>query len=227
MTETYGDWETPAGGPTRQDTDLARRDAVRRDLDRLRDEVARIEAQVSGAAAIEVPARLLLLYNLVAGLSAGCVAAAGSLLFNIVGALVVNQHPLEIIRVYLTIPIGERALALQTGPWLAAGVCLYLAIGAVYGIPFRLVLAGPFSQAPTIWRLLAATIMGLVLWVLDHYLILGLLQPLTGEPHLHDLRPAWLAALTHVVFAWTILLFERRVRLAGPVDTAAGAGDLD
>ena len=73
----------------------------------------------------------------------GAVAAMSSLLFNIVGALVFGKHPLELIRVYLTFPMGAQALdydAVDNGMILAIGCCLYLATGMLYGIVFQLVL---------------------------------------------------------------------------------------
>jgi hypothetical protein len=223
MTETYGDWETPGDGPTRQRDDLARRDTLRRDLSRLYEEMARLEDEIELGSRLGVPERLVFLYNLLAGLAAGFAGATGSLLFNILGSLLVGRHPLEIIRILLTFPLGTRALQLETGPGLAAGLCLYLLAGSLIGVAFHAVLSGVFAQAPGVWRLLAVTSMGLALWVVDFYVILGWLQPLfTGDPHITDLWPAWLAALSHLVYAWMVLLFERRVRHGQPDGPASG-----
>ncbi len=66
-----------------------------------------------------------------------------SLLVNIVGALMVGKQPLELIRVYLTFPMGEQALdfsAVDNGLILAVGCCLYVATGMLYGILFQIVL---------------------------------------------------------------------------------------
>lgn len=217
MTETYGDWETPGSGPTRQSDDLARRDTLRRDLSRLYEEMARLEDEYSIGDSPWLPERLLFLYNILAGLAAGCVGATGSLLFNIFGSLLTGHHPLEIIRIYLTFPLGLPALHLETGPILAAGTCVYLLAGSLFGIAFHAVLSGVFAQAPGIWRILAASAMGLTLWVVNFYVVLGWLHLLlTGNSHITSLWPAWLAAMTHLVYAWTLLLFERRVRHAGP-----------
>lgn len=51
-------------------------------------------------------------YYATTGFMLGAVAAMSSLLFNIVGALVFGKHPLELIRVYLTFPMGGQALRL-------------------------------------------------------------------------------------------------------------------
>ena len=82
-------------------------------------------------------------YYATTGFMLGGVAAMSSLLFNIVGALLFGKHPLELIRVYLTFPLGEQALdydAVDNGLILAIGCCLYLATGMLYGILFQIVL---------------------------------------------------------------------------------------
>ena len=40
----------------------------------------------------------------------GSIAAVASLMFNVVGAAIAGLHPLHIIKVYLTFPLGARAL---------------------------------------------------------------------------------------------------------------------
>jgi hypothetical protein len=142
----------------------------------------------------------------------GLCGAATSLLFNVVGSLVVGQHPLELIRIYLTFPLGESALKLnteQSGLVLAIGCCLYLATGMVLGVPFQVVLTRYLSTASTILRLGAVTAMALALWLVNFYLILSWLQPLlfTGR-WIVELVPWWIGALTHLVFGWTMLLAQ-------------------
>ena len=90
-------------------------------------------------------------YYATAGFLLGSVGAMASLLFNIIGAPIAGKSPLELIRIYLTFPLGEQALLLaepgragQTvsdGMILAFGCCLFLFTGMLLGIPFQLVLA--------------------------------------------------------------------------------------
>ena len=47
------------------------------------------------------------------GFMLGMFAAISSLLFNVVGATLFGLHPLQLIRVYLTFPLGEEALSLD------------------------------------------------------------------------------------------------------------------
>ena len=65
------------------------------------------------------------------GFMLGMFAAISSLLFNVVGATVFGLHPLQLIRVYLTFPLGEEALSLESGLTLAIGCCLYIFTGAL------------------------------------------------------------------------------------------------
>lgn len=217
MTETLGDWEQPGRGPHPGDA-VARRDARRRELERLYDEVDRIEAEL-GIASLPLPAwagRRPASFVL-AGLLVGFVGAAASLLFHMVGALAMQNNPLQVVRIYLTLLRGERALANDTGRWLALGTCLYLLGGACYGILFHQVLGRWFPQAPGIWRLLVSSAMGVMIWLVNFYLLLSWLQPLlTGGPSVLQLIPFWLAALTHLVFAWTIFFMEEWGRPGHP-----------
>ena len=79
-------------------------------------------------------------YYATTGFMLGIFGAMSSLLFNIVGSALVGQHPLELIRVYLTFPLGDRALQLDSGLALAIGCCLYLGTGMLLGIPVYLAL---------------------------------------------------------------------------------------
>ncbi|NIW75636.1 MAG: hypothetical protein GWN08_10365, partial [Gemmatimonadetes bacterium] len=51
-----------------------------------------------------------------------------------------GQPSMQLIRVYLTFPMGERALSASEGLALSVGSGLYLITGAILGIGFHLVL---------------------------------------------------------------------------------------
>jgi hypothetical protein len=58
-------------------------------------------------------------------------------------------------------------------------------------------------------KFVVATIMGLGVWVVNFYLILSWLQPLLlGDNWIVRLVPVWVGALTHLSFAWTMLVGE-------------------
>lgn len=149
------------------------------------------------------------MFHVMAGMILGLIGAGASLLFNVVGSLTVGQHPLQLIRIYLTFPLGQEALTLDSGIALATGCCLYLATGAVFGITLHLILSRFFTDASTTKRYLVATFMGIALWLVNYYGILSWLQPLLfNGSWIVQLVPWWVAALTHLVFAWTLLAVD-------------------
>ena len=123
-----------------------------RNLQKLRADAAQLEAEIAAEISDKPawpPKSYYTTYHLLAGMVLGFIGAATSLLFNIVGATMLGKHPLELIRVYLTFPLGERALELESGFVLAAGCCLYLGTGMFGGIPFHLILSRFFDKAST------------------------------------------------------------------------------
>jgi len=187
------------------------RETKLRELDQLRSNVQRLEAELAQEAAAgqwPVPTYYTA-YHVLAGFVLGMFGAMTSLLFNIVGSVLVGQHPLQLIRVYLTFPLGETALKVETGLSLAIGCCLYLGTGAVLGIPFHLVLSRWFATASFGMRWLAVSVLALAVWLVNFYGILIWLQPLLFQGRwIVDDIPWWVAALTHLVFGWTILLAQ-------------------
>jgi hypothetical protein len=187
------------------------RDAKMRELEQLRQTVLRLEAEVAHeqAAAEWPPRSYYTTYHVLAGFVLGMFGAATSLLFNIVGSLLVGQHPLQLIRVYLTFPLGESALRVDEGLTLAIGCCLYLATGMLLGIPFHLVLSRWVPRSSFTIRLGVVSALSLGLWLFNFYGVLSWLQPLLfGGRWIVQEIPWWVAALTHLVFGWTMLLVQ-------------------
>lgn len=144
------------------------------------------------------------------GFMLGMFAAAASLIFNIIGSLLVGQHPLELIRVYLTFPMGAEALdydAVNNGLALAIGCCLYLGTGALLGVPFYLVLTRFTADGTWTRRLVVVSALAIGVWLVNFYGILSWLQPLLfGGNWIVERVPWWVGALTHLVFGWTMVL---------------------
>jgi hypothetical protein len=192
------------------DRDLA---VLQRELAELRTRVAQLEAETSAA---EPPNRewtrgFYLTYYATAGFFLGMLGALASLLFNFVGSLLVGQHPLQLIRVYLTFGMGERALNLQLdkdgGLTLIIGCCLYIATGMVLGSLFQVVLSRVADADDVIKRLLIASILALAVWLVNYYFLISWLQPLLfGGNWILTQIPWWVAALTHLIFGWTMAL---------------------
>jgi len=148
------------------------------------------------------------------GVLGGCVAGCTSLLLNVVGSAAwpaiagEAQHPLRLIQVFLTFPLGAEALDIDTGWTLALGCLLYLATGAFYGMIVELMVEYLLPHLALLGRMVVFSAIALVLWVINFYAILSWLQPLLfGGRWILDLIPWWVAAATHVVFGITLALF--------------------
>jgi hypothetical protein len=169
--------------------------AKREELEQLRarveelEEIIRAEAQRGWQATSYYSA-----YYATSGFLLGIFAAIVSLLFNIVGATIAGKSPLELIRIYLTFPLGEQALrltqagqdvyAVGDGVILAIGCCLYLGTGMLLGIPVYMALTRFAARGGLVMRLLVASVVALAIWAINFYGILSWLQPMLigGEP---------------------------------------------
>ena len=186
------------------------------ELARLKAQVSALEHEMSGSAtpvADWTPKGYYTTYHILAGMVLGLAAAAASLVFNVVGAAMVGRHPLELIRVYLTFPMGAKALTLQAdqdgGFLLAAGCCLYLVTGMFGGIPFHLILSRFFGNAPFGKRFVVTTILAIGVWLVNFYGLIAWIQPLLiGGKWILEQIPVYVAIATHVVFGWTMLAMD-------------------
>jgi hypothetical protein len=199
-------WSDPAAG---------NREAKLQELANLRRRVADLEAELDRDQSANGgwTHKYYTGYYATAGFMLGMIGALASLMFNIVGSLMWQrlgghaQHPLRLIQVYLTFPLGAAALQIDNGMTLAVGCCLYLATGMVYGVLFHLVLTRLTANARFVDRFVVVSILALAVWLVNFYGILSWLQPLLlGGNWIVELVPWWVAALTHLVFGWTMLL---------------------
>ncbi|GJM25371.1 MAG: hypothetical protein DHS20C16_17860 [Phycisphaerae bacterium] len=182
------------------------------EINELKQRLMRLESEVHGDGTGErwTPPKFYFAYELMGGMTLGLVAAGASLLFNIIGASMTGKHPLELIRVYLTFPMGEKALTLESDFALAAGVCLYLLTGMIGGIPIHMILSRYFANAAFGMRFVVATFLGVGVWLVNFYGIIAWLQPkLIGGNWILDNIPIWVAVATHLVFAWTMLVMGK------------------
>jgi hypothetical protein len=180
-----------------------------RELEEARRRVERLEAELAERQADWPPRSYYVTYHVLAGCVLGMFGAATSLLFNVVGSLLVQQHPLHLIQVYLTFPLGSTALSVDDGLTLAIGCCLYLGTGMVLGVPIYLVLSRWFATARFIHRFLVVSALALAVWLFNYYGVLSWLQPLLfGGRWIVEQIPWWVAALTHLVFGWTMVLVQ-------------------
>jgi len=147
------------------------------------------------------------------GLWLGGIAGCTSLVLNVIGSTLWPamsgelQHPLRIIQVYLTFPLGESALQLNSGVLLSLGCLLYLGTGMLYGMLFELAISYFLPRAGVGMRLVSCSILAILIWSLNFFGLLIWVQPLLfGGRWIIDLIPWWVAALTHLVFGWTMAL---------------------
>jgi hypothetical protein len=184
----------------------------RRELANLTEQARKLEAELAVEEAVEPfePSGYYAAYYATTGFMLGIFGAMSSLLFNVIGSVLVGQYPLELIRVYLTFPLGDRALELDSGLALAIGCCLYLVTGMFLGIPVYLALTMWTANASIGKRIVVASIVSLIIWLVMYYGILSWLQPavvhMNPQNYIIHRVPPWVALLTHLVFGWTMVL---------------------
>jgi hypothetical protein len=189
-------------------------EALKARVQQLEADLHEVEAQTPWQPTGSYPA-----YHATTGFLLGGLASGAALLVNVIGAPIAGKHPLQLIRVYLTFPLGEKALALadpanpsqsvSDGMILAFGCCLFIATGMLLGMPLQLLLSRFNGKATLMKRLAIASGLALVLWIFNFYAILSWLQPLLfGGNWIVDTNylPLWVAAGTHLVFGWTMAL---------------------
>ena len=152
-----------------------------------------------------------LTYYATSGFFLGMIAALASLVFNIVGASAAGKDPLQLIRVYLTFGMGERALdpAFDNGLALAMGCVLYIATGMLLGILFQVLLGWLVPRASVAGRLALASVIPTGIWLVNFYVLISWMQPLLfGGNWIIDNQelPWWVALATHLVFGWAMAL---------------------
>jgi len=171
--------------------------------------IRKLKAEEAETQSVWPPPGYYLLWHVVIGMVLGGIGATVSLLANALGAPLFGERSLQLIRVYLTFPMGARALEAETGLVVFVGVCLYLGTGAILGVGFHLLMSTIFATASSVKRFVISTLIGLALWIVNYYLILSWLQPmLQGDNWIVRLIPFWVAALTHLAFVWTMFLGE-------------------
>lgn len=194
---------------------------IRREIEQLQNRVHELEGELSSLDGGQdwLPKGFYGDYHATTGFMLGIFGGVVSLLVNVIGAPLADKNPLEIIRIYLTFPMGEKALQLtqaaesvyviDDGVILAIGCCMYLATGMFLGIPFQMFFARFAARGSLVSRLVIATVLSLLIWVVNFYAILSWLQPaLFGGNWIVDssILPWWVAAVTHLVFGWTMAI---------------------
>ena len=146
-------------------------------------------------------------YFATAGFFLGGAAALTSLMFNIIGSAIAGDPPLQIVQIYLTFPLGEKALTMDSGIALAVGCCLYIGTGMVLGVPFHLLLTRFTQKSKLVTRIVFGSVLAISMWLVHYYAVLAWLQPQLFDGNwIVEKIPWWVAAATHLVFGWTMVL---------------------
>jgi hypothetical protein len=154
------------------------------------------------------PVGFYLTFYIVAGTTIGILGSLASFIFNVVGSLLVNQDPLRILRVYGTVFLGPKALTTDDLNFFMLVAVVHFSVGAIAGAVFH-VLVNRFVPARTGLQIVLGALYGLVMWVVNFYVVIAWLQPrLFGEAYVLELMPIWIAALTHVVYGLTLGLLQ-------------------
>lgn len=144
--------------------------------------------------------------DMLAGYVLGALAAAVSLLANVVGATATGRHPLELIRAYLTFPFGPGMMHTDNVLLLALGCGLYVGTGMLLGLVFQYLLSRKLAGDSALARFVAVSGLSLVVWLVSFYGVLWWLQhTLFGGSWVVDQVPWWVGALTNLAFGWTML----------------------
>jgi hypothetical protein len=181
--------------------------AKQRELTDLRTRLNELERELHAAPPHWQASEFYIAYYATTGFLLGIFGAMASLMFNVIGSAFFQQHPLRLIQVYLTFPLGERALTLNDGLTLTIGCCLYLGTGMLLGAPFHVLLARFTNGKPFLVRAMGASLLAISMWIGHFYLILSWLQPLLfGGNWIVEQVPWWVGAATHLVYGWTMAI---------------------
>lgn len=188
------------------------RQQIEREIEEHRLAIIRLEEELvtlPAPAAPWPPPGFYATFYLIAGLMLGTMGALNSFLFNVVGSFVVNQDPMQILRVLGTFFIGKEALTTDDMTFLMLVMLTHLSVGAAAGALFHLVLNLFWPNLPVFRLLLVSAGFGVALWLVSFYGVISWLQPLlVGEAFILHMIPFWVALLTHIVYGLTLGLLQ-------------------
>lgn len=185
------------------------REELHAEIAKHRDAIARLEArleQIEGPKPPDPwpPEGFYLTYYVVAGLMLGVLGSLVSFGANVVGSILLEQDPLLFLRVYGTVFLGKEALVTQDLNFFMLVAVVHFSVGAVAGAVFHVLVSLYTPERAAITIALGAAY-GLLIWVVNFYVVIEWLQTsLYGEAYVLQLMPAWVAALTHMLYGVTL-----------------------
>jgi hypothetical protein len=184
---------------------MASRDDITHEIERHRGAIADLEAQLGTHGERSwPPAGFYLTFYIVAGTTIGILGSAVSFLFHIIGSLLVKQDPLLFLRVYGTVFLGAKALTTDDHTFFMLVAIVHFCVGATAGAVFHVLVNRFVPERPALQVALGCGY-GLLMWVVNFYVVIAWLQPrLVGQAYVLELMPAWVAALTHLIYGLCI-----------------------
>jgi cytochrome c oxidase cbb3-type subunit 2 len=185
------------------------RQDILREIEAHRAAITALEGQLGAPVAPSwPPAGFYLTYYVVAGTIIGILGSVTSFLCHVVGSLLIHQDPLRVLRVYGTVFLGARALTTEDLNFFMLVAVVHFSVGASAGAVFHVVVNRFLPGRGTLHVVLGA-LYGLLMWVVNFYVVIAWLQPrLYGEAYVLELMPAWVAAVTHLVYGLTLGLLQ-------------------
>jgi hypothetical protein len=193
------------------------REQILRQIEQQRATLRELEARLVAIAATPPPAPqrrgwppkgFYLTYYVVGGILIGILGSVTSFLVNVLGSLVLKQDPLLFLRVYGTVFLGEKALVTDDLSFFMLVAVVHFSVGAAAGAVFH-VLVNFFVPDRAGLQIGLGLLYGLLLWVVNFYVVIAWLQSdVFGHAYVLHLMPAWVAALTHLVYGLTLGILQ-------------------
>lgn len=185
------------------------RQEILAELEQHRAAIARLEGELAGdeKALSWPPAGFYLTYYVVAGATIGILASLTSFACHVIGSLINHQDPLLFLRVYGTLFLGPTALTTDDLNFFMLVAVVHFSVGATAGAVF-LVLSNRYLPERMSLLLVFGALYGLLMWIVNFYVISRLQPLLWGQSFVLDLMPAWVAAGTHIVYGLTLGILQ-------------------
>jgi hypothetical protein len=185
----------------------ATREEILRDIERHRNAIIELQTQLPAPVSPTrtwPPTGFYLTFYIVAGTTIGILGSVTSFLFHVVGSLLVKQDPLLFLRVYGTVFLGAKALTTDDLNFFMLVAVVHFSVGASAGAVFQVFVSrfGPHRWA---LQIVVGALYGLLMWIVNFYVVIAWLQPrLVGQAYVLELMPAWVAAITHLIYGLTL-----------------------
>jgi uncharacterized membrane protein YagU involved in acid resistance len=172
-------------------------------------QVSRDTKEVSSMASAQGRTQLDTGWAVKHGIIAGIIAGIVFLLAEMMGARFIGGDPFIMpLKAIASVPIGDPPPQIATGTAIPVGLITHAINSAIFGIIFALIAAKvPALHRSPMMLVIAASVYGTILWVVNFYMI----APLLGRPWFTETPPVQ-QFVYHTFFYGTVLgLYLRSV----------------